>query len=47
MTYLQEHPTSKQDRVDNVQVAFENIVGTRSNRKSEYLDAVYTEALAA
>ena len=47
MTYLQEHPTSKQERVDNVQIAFENIVGTRSNRKAEYLDAVYTEALAA
>ena len=47
MTYLQEHPTSKQDRVDNVQVAFENIVGTRANKKSDYLDAVYTEALAA
>lgn len=47
MTYLQEHPTSKQDRVDNVQVAFENIVGNRSNRKAEFLDAVYTEALVA
>ncbi len=47
MTYLQEHPTSKQERVDNVQVAFENIVGTRANKKSDYLDAVYTEALAA
>lgn len=47
MTYLQEHPTSKQDRVDNVQVAFENIVGNRANRKAEFLDAVYTEALAA
>lgn len=47
MTYLQEHPTSKQDRVDNVQVAFENIVGNRANRKAEFLDAVYTEAVAA
>ena len=47
MTYLQEHPTNKQERVDNVQVAFENIVGTRSNRKTEFLDAVYTDALAA
>ena len=47
MTYLQEHPTSKQERVDNVQVAFENIVGSRANRKAEFLDAVYTEAMAA
>lgn len=47
MTYLQEHPTSKQERVDNVQVAFENIVGSRSDRKADFLDAVYTEALAA
>ena len=47
MTYLQEHPISKQERVDNVQVAFENIVGSRANRKAEFLDAVYTEAMAA
>lgn len=47
MTYLQEHPVSKQERVDNVQVAFENIVGTRANRKADFLDAVYTEAVAA
>lgn len=47
MTYLQEHPTNKQERVDNVQVAFENIVGSRANRKAEFLDAVYTEAMAA
>lgn len=47
MTYLQEHPTSKQERVDNVQVAFENIVGTRANKKADYLDAVWTEAVAA
>ena len=47
MTYLQEHPTSKQERVDNVQVAFENIVGNRANRKAEFLDAVYAEAVAA
>lgn len=47
MTYLQEHPTSKQERVDNVQIAFENIVGNRANRKAEFLDAVYTEAVAA
>jgi len=47
MTYLQEHPTNKQERVDNVQVAFENIVGSRANRKAEFLDAVYTEAMSA
>lgn len=47
MTYLQEHPTSKQERVDNVQIAFENIVGNRSNRKTEFLDTVYAEAVAA
>ena len=47
MTYLQEHPTSKQKRVDDVQIAFENIVGNRANRKAEFLEAVYTEALAA
>lgn len=47
MTYLQEHPTSKQERVDNVQIAFENIVGNRSNRKTEFLDTVYAEAAVA
>lgn len=47
MTYLQEHPKSKQERVDDVQVAFENIVGTRANRKAEFLEAVYAEAVAA
>ena len=47
MTYLQEHPVSKQERVDGVQVAFENIVGARANRKAEYLEAVYEVANAA
>lgn len=47
MTFLQEHPTSKQERVDDVQVAFENIVGNRANRKAEFLDAVYADAIAA
>lgn len=47
MTYLQEHPTHKQERVDSVQVAFENIVGPRADRKGEFLEAVYEEARMA
>lgn len=43
-TYLMEHPTHKQSRVDNAQVAFENIVGSRANRKGEMLEAVMAMA---
>lgn len=42
-TYQMEHPLHKQERTDNAQVAFENIVGNRANRKGEILEAVWWE----
>lgn len=43
-TYLMEHPTTKQEKTDNAQVAFDNIVGGRADRKGEILEAVWWEA---
>lgn len=46
-SYLSEHPLHKQSRVDDAQVAFENIIGSRSNRKNQVFDAVFEMAKAA
>ena len=44
-SYLIEHPLHKQERTDNAQIAFENMVGNRSRQKSEIFDAVWEEAM--
>lgn len=46
-SYLSEHPLHKQNRIDGAQVAFENIIGARSNHKNAIFDAVYDVAMAA
>lgn len=43
-SFLIEHPKHKQERVDDVQIAFENITGGRSKQKSDIFNAIWEEA---
>lgn len=46
-SYLIEHPLHKQERTDNVQVAFENLTGNKAVQKSDIFDVILAEAQAA
>ena len=46
-SFLIEHPKHKQERVDDVQIAFENITGGRSKQKSDIFNAIWEEATLA
>lgn len=44
MTYMEEHPLHKQERVDDAKVTYDNLVGSRSAEKSRIFNAVYEYA---
>ena len=46
-SFLIEHPLHKQERVDNAQVAFENITGSRAAQKARIFEKVLAVAQAA